>query len=150
MLEVQNPILVVEDEKEIRELIALHLLRQGYKVTECTSALEAVEEIKKNRFCLIVLDWMLPGMSGLELLGIIKKEHNNLNVLMVTAKTEPEDVVHGLEQGADDYLTKPFSMKELLARVQVLLRRPPLSLSTIIQNSDLNINSLQGSDKAHL
>ncbi|MFN8945731.1 MAG: response regulator [Pseudobdellovibrionaceae bacterium] len=123
MLDSQTPILVVEDEKEIRELMALHLLRQGYKVTECASATEASIEVKKSNFRLLVLDWMLPGMSGIEFLGNVKKDFPQLNVLMVTAKTEPEDIVRGLEQGADDYLTKPFEPAVLLARVKALLRR---------------------------
>lgn len=123
VLDSQTPILVVEDEKEIRELMALHLLRQGYKVTECASATEASIEVKKSNFRLLVLDWMLPGMSGIEFLGNVKKDFPQLNVLMVTAKTEPEDIVRGLEQGADDYLTKPFEPAVLLARVKALLRR---------------------------
>ena len=123
VLETQTPILVVEDEKEIRELMALHLLRQGYRVTECASATDALQEIKKNAFRLVVLDWMLPGMSGIDLLENMRKENYKANVLMVTAKTEPEDIVRGLEQGADDYLTKPFEPAVLLARVKALLRR---------------------------
>ncbi|MFN7904644.1 MAG: response regulator [Pseudobdellovibrionaceae bacterium] len=128
MLDSQTPILVVEDEKEIRELMALHLLRQGYKVTECASATEASIEVKKSNFRLLVLDWMLPGMSGIEFLGNVKKDFPQLNVLMVTAKTEPEDIVRGLEQGADDYLTKPFEPAVLLARVKALLRRSETSV----------------------
>ncbi len=116
-------ILVVEDEKEIRELMALHLLRQGYKVTECASVKDATQEIAKHQYRLIILDWMLPGMSGLEFLGTLKREKLNTSVLMVTAKAEPEDIVSGLETGADDYLTKPFDPSVFLARVRALLRR---------------------------
>lgn len=116
-------ILVVEDEQEIRELMALHLLRQGYKVSECASAEEGQLELAKQEFQLVVLDWMLPGVSGVEFLNHIKSKKNPPNVLMVTARTEPQDVVSGLEKGADDYLTKPFDPGIFLARVKALLRR---------------------------
>lgn len=116
-------ILVVEDEQEIRELMALHLLRQGFKVTECASAEEAQKAFQKQKYNLVVLDWMLPGMSGVEFLNDIKKSSSHPGVLMVTAKTEPQDIVTGLESGADDYLTKPFDPGVFMARVRSLLRR---------------------------
>lgn len=116
-------ILVVEDEQEIRELMALHLLRQGFKVTECASAEEAQKAFQKQKYNLVVLDWMLPGMSGVEFLNHIKKSSSHPGVLMVTAKTEPQDIVTGLESGADDYLTKPFDPGVFMARVRSLLRR---------------------------
>lgn len=116
-------ILVVEDEQEIRELMALHLLRQGFKVTECASAEEAQKAFQKQKYNLVVLDWMLPGMSGVEFLNDIKKSSSHPGVLMVTAKTEPQDIVNGLESGADDYLTKPFDPGVFMARVRSLLRR---------------------------
>lgn len=120
---MSEAILVVEDEKEIRELIALHLLRQGYRVVECASVKEAEAALLKSKFQLLVLDWMLPGIPGVEFLGSVKKENPNLSVLMVTAKAEPDDIVAGLERGADDYLTKPFDPAVFLARVRALLRR---------------------------
>lgn len=116
-------VLVVEDEQEIRELMALHLLRQGYKVQECASAEDAQVELSRGVYNLVVLDWMLPGMSGYELIEQIKKSSASTNILMVTAKTEPQDIVSGLERGADDYLTKPFDPSVFLARVRSLLRR---------------------------
>ncbi len=118
-------ILVVEDETEIRELIALHLLRQGYKVTECDNVSDAIEQLEKKKFDLILLDWMLPGLSGVDLLGYLKDKNIESRVLMVTAKTEPADIVLGLESGADDYLTKPFDPAILLARVRAVIRRVP-------------------------
>ncbi|MBC7370363.1 MAG: response regulator transcription factor [Bdellovibrionaceae bacterium] len=114
---------MVEDEQEIRELMALHLLRQGYKVQECASAEDAQVELSRGVYNLVVLDWMLPGMSGYELIEQIKKSSASTNILMVTAKTEPQDIVSGLERGADDYLTKPFDPSVFLARVRSLLRR---------------------------
>jgi DNA-binding response OmpR family regulator len=116
-------VLVVEDEQEIRELMALHLLRQGFKVKECATAEDAETELATQKFNLVVLDWMLPGMSGVDLIGQIKKSRTSTNILMVTAKTEPQDIVFGLERGADDYLTKPFDPSVFMARVRSLLRR---------------------------
>lgn len=139
-------ILVVEDEREIRELMALHLLRQGFKVTECASAEEAEAELAKHSFHLLILDWMLPGLSGYELLQRVKKSPASTNILMVTAKTDPQDIVNGLEQGADDYLTKPFDPNVFMARVRVLLRRaqvtslPASGSPDIISIGDLKIN----------
>ena len=114
---------VVEDESEIRELMALHLARQGYQVIESGSCEEALEKLKSQKFDLLILDWMLPGMSGVEFLDRMKTMKVNPRVLMVTAKSEPQDIVFGLEKGADDYLTKPFDPSVFLARVKVLLRR---------------------------
>jgi two-component system phosphate regulon response regulator PhoB len=114
---------VVEDEFEIRELMALHLARQGYQVTESGSSEEALEKLKAQKFDLLILDWMLPGMSGVEFLDRMKTMKVSSKVLMVTAKSEPQDIVFGLEKGADDYLTKPFDPSVFLARVKVLLRR---------------------------
>ncbi|MFN8847641.1 MAG: response regulator [Bdellovibrionales bacterium] len=114
---------VVEDESEIRELMTLHLSRQGYQVIESGSTEEAIEKMKAQSFDLLVLDWMLPGLSGVEFLDKMRSLRLNAKVLMVTAKSEPQDIVFGLEKGADDYLTKPFDPSVFLARVKVLLRR---------------------------
>lgn len=114
-------VLVVEDETEIRELISLLLLRQGHRVQQCSSAIEGLEQLKKNQYDLIILDWMLPQMSGIDFLKNLQA--GKIPVLMVTAKTEPQDIVTGLEAGADDYITKPFEPSILTARVRALLRR---------------------------
>ena len=123
MSEVSTQILVVEDEMEIRQLMSLHLMRQGYQVKECASAEEAMRALDQHQFSLIVLDWMLPGVSGLEVMNYLRNKTEAPSVLMVTAKTEPQDIVQGLEKGADDYLTKPFDPAIFLARVKALLRR---------------------------
>lgn len=123
MTEAPPHVLVVEDEMEIRELMALHLLRQGYRVKECGTAEEALQEVQRGRFSLVVLDWMLPGASGLEFLQQVKRQDAHPSVLMVTARTEPNDIVEGLEKGADDYMTKPFEPGIFMARVKALLRR---------------------------
>lgn len=122
-------ILVVEDEAEIRELISLHLLRQGFLVQESQSGEDALSKLKVKRYDLIILDWMLPGKSGVELVQDMRSlEVLKLNqltpVLMLTAKTESEDIVKGLDAGADDYLLKPFDIQVLMARIKALLRRP--------------------------
>lgn len=137
-------ILVVEDEREIRELMALHLLRQGYGVKECSSVEEGLAASAKNSYSLVVLDWMLPGLSGIDFLDQIRRQESKTNVLMVTAKAEPEEIVLGLEKGADDYLTKPFQPAVFLARVKALLRRAQLATSTTplrsLRLGSLNMN----------
>lgn len=116
-------VLVVEDEREIRELITLLLLRQGYQVQHASSSEEAYEFLNNNKFDLMVLDWMLPQESGVSLLQRLPKIKKSIPVLMVTAKAEPNDIVAGLEAGADDYITKPFEPNIFAARVRALLRR---------------------------
>lgn len=129
-------VLVVEDEQEIRELIALHLLRQGYRVTECSSAEEALVELEKQSFQVYVLDWMLPGVSGVDIISQIKDKNHQASVLMVTAKTEPQDIVMGLEKGADDYITKPFNPGVFVARVKALLRRTQSTIAKTAQEEE--------------
>lgn len=119
----KSQILVVEDEKEIRELMALHLLRQGYKVCESDSIEKARREMSGNKFDLMILDWMLPGASGVDFLQQVRQSKIPTRVLMVTAKADPQDIVEGLEKGADDYLTKPFDPIVFMARVKAILRR---------------------------
>lgn len=118
-------ILVVEDERDILELITYNLNREGYTVHGITSGEEALRVIPEFKPNLIVLDWMLPGMDGLEVCKFIKQNSKTteVSVIIVTAKDAEADVVTGLEVGADDYLTKPFSPRVLLARVKALLRR---------------------------
>lgn len=117
-------ILVVEDEDEIRELIALHLKRDGHEVDAVSTAEEASGLMNGGAYDLLALDWMLPGASGVEMARNVRKNQDRLPaILMVTAKTEASDIVEGLEAGADDYLTKPFEPSVLIARVRALLRR---------------------------
>jgi two-component system phosphate regulon response regulator PhoB len=120
-----NRVLVVEDETEIRDLIALHLKREGHQVEAVSSAEDALTLLEKKHFELVALDWMLPGASGVDVLQRVRrmKDRSDLAILMVTAKAEAQDIVEGLEAGADDYLTKPFEPTVLLARVRALLRR---------------------------
>ncbi|WP_253720894.1 response regulator transcription factor [Bdellovibrio bacteriovorus] len=136
-------VLVVEDEQEIRELMALHLLRQGYRVTECSSAEEALNEMNRQSFHVYVLDWMLPGLSGVEIVDKIKAKNPQASVLMVTAKAEPNDIVSGLEKGADDYLTKPFNPSVFLARIKALLRRTQVTASPPADQNDVLLSGLR-------
>ena len=118
-------ILIVEDEKPIRDMIAFGLRRAGYVVREAEDCGEARARIVDSRPDLLIVDWMLPDQSGLELTRAIKrnKDTQDLPVIMLTARAEEHDKVAGLEGGADDYVTKPFSPRELLARIQAVLRR---------------------------
>ncbi|MGH7950267.1 MAG: response regulator [Candidatus Binataceae bacterium] len=121
----QQAVLVVEDESDIRELIKFNLEREGYNVDEAGDGAQAMERIRRRQPDLVVLDLMLPGMPGLEICRQIRAnpEISHLPVLIVTAKGTEVDKVLGLEIGADDYVVKPFSPRELVARVKALLRR---------------------------
>jgi two-component system alkaline phosphatase synthesis response regulator PhoP len=118
-------ILVVEDEEDILALIHYNLTREGFRATCATSGEEALKITRQDPPDLIILDLMLPGMDGLEVCRRLKSENQGkeLAVIMVTAKGEEADVVTGLELGADDYVTKPFSPRILIARVRTVLRR---------------------------
>jgi two-component system phosphate regulon response regulator PhoB len=118
-------ILIVEDEKPIRDMITFGLRRAGFDVREAEDCSAARASIADHRPDLLLVDWMLPDQSGLELTRAIKrnKETEDLPVIMLTARAEEHDKVTGLEGGADDYVTKPFSPRELLARINAVLRR---------------------------
>jgi DNA-binding response OmpR family regulator len=117
-------ILVVEDEADVRELIILHLKRDGYLADSASDGEEALQKIQKGKYDLFILDWMLPKLSGMDLIRTLKKElHSKAPILMVTARVETTDIVLGLEAGADDYITKPFENPVLMARIRALLRR---------------------------
>ncbi|MFZ2508827.1 MAG: phosphate regulon transcriptional regulator PhoB [Steroidobacteraceae bacterium] len=118
-------ILVVEDEQPIRDLIAFGLRRAGFKVTLAENCRVARASIVDQRPALVLVDWMLPDSSGLELTRQLRNDPDTreIPVIMLTARAEESDKVAGLEGGADDYVTKPFSARELIARIQALLRR---------------------------
>jgi phosphate regulon transcriptional regulator PhoB len=118
-------VLIVEDERDIRDLLVLHLQRDGFEVTSAGSGEEALAQVRQSPPDLLVLDLMLPAMSGLEVCRRLRQEPATatLPILMLTAKADEVDRVVGLELGADDYVVKPFSPKELLARVRAVLRR---------------------------
>jgi DNA-binding response OmpR family regulator len=122
-------VLVVEDEPHIRELVVLHLGLDGLATVEARAGDEALRAIESDRFDLVVLDLMLPKIDGLTVCRAIRRHRLNADVpiLMLTAKREESDKVLGLDSGADDYLTKPFGVRELVARARALLRRPRAS-----------------------
>jgi DNA-binding response OmpR family regulator len=117
--------LVVEDDAAIRELLALHLKLEGFAVLPSADGAEALRLARAERFDLVVLDVMLPGLDGISVCGAIRRESVNQDtpILMLTARREETDKVLGLETGADDYLTKPFGIREFVARVRALQRR---------------------------
>jgi two-component system phosphate regulon response regulator PhoB len=118
-------ILVVDDEEDILELVRFHLTREGYQVFTAASGEQALKSARAESFDLVVLDLMLPGVDGLEVAKALKKDARTQStpIVMLTARGEDADIVTGLELGADDYLTKPFSPRVLSARVKAVLRR---------------------------
>ena len=122
---VQHRVLVIEDEVAIRELLRAHLSLAGFAIAETGDGREALDRTRSEAFDLIVLDLMLPGLDGLTLCRSIRAQGENRNtpILMLTARDTESDKVLGLESGADDYLTKPFGVREFVARVSALMRR---------------------------
>jgi two-component system alkaline phosphatase synthesis response regulator PhoP len=130
--------LVVEDEPHIRELVALHLRLEGLAVVEAPAGDEAIRLAEAEPFDLVVLDLMLPRIDGMTVCRAIRRQRTNADVpiLMLTARREESDKVLGLDSGADDYLTKPFGVRELVARARALLRRPRASQTPAPARSD--------------
>jgi two-component system phosphate regulon response regulator PhoB len=118
-------ILIIEDDNDIRELIRHHLTREGYRASDATTGPDGLARAKAESPDLILLDLMLPGISGLEICKLLKGDQKTAltPIIMVTAKGSESDIVHGLEMGADDYVVKPFSLRLLVARVKAVLRR---------------------------
>jgi two-component system, OmpR family, phosphate regulon response regulator PhoB len=138
-------VLVVEDEPSIQELIAASLQHAGHKVLRADSAEEAVRRVNETLPDVVLLDWMLPGMSGLQYARRLRGEERtrDLPIIMLTARSEEHDKVAGLEAGADDYLTKPFSPRELLARIKaVLRRRAPQMTDDCVEVDGLHVDPL--------
>src|SRR5687767_12030382 len=124
-------VLVVEDEAHIRELVSLHLRLERAVPVEAEDGRAALDLARERRFDLVILDLMLPGLDGVTVCRAIRKDSRNgdVPILMLTARREESDKVVGLDSGADDYLTKPFGVRELMARIRALLRRGPASAS---------------------
>jgi two-component system phosphate regulon response regulator PhoB len=136
-------ILVVEDESAIAELVAINLRHAGFTVSVAATAEDAQREVDRALPSLVLLDWMLPGQSGVALARRWRADARtrDLPVIMLTARAEEADMVTGLEAGADDYLTKPFSPKELLARIRaVLRRRAPQALEDAVEASGITLD----------
>jgi DNA-binding response OmpR family regulator len=118
-------IVVAEDERDLNGLVRRHLEDEGHRVVQAYDGADAVAAVQRERPDLLILDWMLPKMDGLEVCRRVRRE-SIVPILMLTARSEEIDRVLGLEVGADDYLTKPFGVRELLARVKAMLRRVEL------------------------
>ena len=138
-------IYIVEDEEPIITLIKYNLEKEGYKVFFSENGNDGIKGIKNSLPDLVLLDWMLPDFSGVEICKNLKKDSKfkNIPIIMLTAKGEEEDKIKGLNSGADDYITKPFSFPELLARVKALLRRSkPSVVVDIVEFEDLKIDRM--------
>ena len=133
-------ILVVEDEAKLAQFIELELKYEGYEVQVARDGLTGLTTARENNFDLVILDWMLPGISGLEICRRLRLTGNKVPIILVTAKDEVSDRVAGLDAGADDYVVKPFSVEELLARVRASLRRTQEEDTDTLQFSDLKLN----------
>lgn len=139
----RDKILVVDDEPDIVELVSYNLKKEGFVVSSASDGEEALNKIRKGNFSFLILDLMLPGIQGMELCRILRNDPKtkHLPIIMLTAKGEEVDRILGLETGADDYLTKPFSPRELVARVRAVLRRMgETPAKDIIKTGDLLIN----------
>ncbi|WP_100489746.1 response regulator transcription factor [Sporolactobacillus pectinivorans] len=138
-----NRVLVVEDEKSICSFISLNLRHSGYDVIETDTGEKALDELRRDpRIRMILLDVMLPGINGFEVCHRIRESNPDIGIIILTAKIQEEDKVRGLKTGADDYITKPFSPAEMLARVQALLRRMDLERKKRDQNNGIIRSSL--------
>ena len=128
----KEKILIVDDEVDILELIKFNLTKEGYKTRLASTGEKALDIVKNSQIDLIILDLMLPGIDGLEVTRIIRNdpEKQNIPIVMVTAKGDESDIVTGLELGANDYMSKPFSPKELIARIRNIFRRRQKLLET--------------------
>lgn len=140
-MRVMKKILIIEDEVNIRELVLYNLKANGYEAIEAEDGITGIAMVEKEKPDLILLDIMLPGKDGYEICKELRAENNNTPIIMLTAKSEEVDKVLGLEFGADDYVAKPFGIRELLARIKAVLRRYDKS-----QNDD-NQNNSDDSDK---
>lgn len=136
-------ICVVDDEPRIIDFVRIYLEKEGFSVISYTDGLAAFDGIRSTEPELVVLDVMLPGMDGFEICRSLRSEKNNVPIIMLTAKDEEIDKIIGLELGADDYLTKPFNPRELVARVKAVLRRNKLSRrssQSVLQVGDITID----------
>ena len=137
-------ILVVEDEVAIRDMLSFVLEQHGYETIEADNYQSALDKLHEPYPDLILLDWMFPGGSGIQLLKFLKQDEilRQIPVVMLTARGEEEDKVRGLENGADDYVTKPFSPKELMARLKTVMRRVnPTSLDDTLKSRGAEVRS---------
>ena len=139
---MNNKILIVEDEKDIRDLIIYSLEGKGYQTISTDDGEKAIKMLKENKPDLVILDWMLPSVSGLEICRSIRRDikTKNIPIIMLTAKITEEDKILGLDSGADDYITKPFSTAELSSRVKAILRRIKRNNNKKLKYADIEMD----------
>jgi len=153
MTNTKIPILVVEDEEAIREGLIDVLVYHGYEVESAATGPEGLRLAQSGKFALILLDIMLPGMDGYEICNRIREDDRDQPIIMLTAKTSDEEIVQGLKLGADDYVAKPFSIQQLILRVEAVLRRSKTGVeqARTIQLGNLSIDTknLSGQNGSH-
>ena len=143
---MKGKIFIIEDEASIVQLVQHNLEKNGFIVSSSVNGNDGLKELKKFQPDLLLLDWMLPDLSGIEICKNIRKDNSikNLPVIMLTAKGEEEDKIKGLDSGVDDYLTKPFSFNELMARIKAVLRRSnPNTVSDNLEFEDLVLDRIE-------
>ena len=137
-------VLIIEDDKDIANLIAIHIADLGFEIDKAFDGKEGLLKALNTVYKIIILDIRLPGLDGLEVCKKLRQEKNQTPILMVTSKSEEIDKIIGLELGADDYLTKPFSIRELMARVKALLRRSEMAQQPVLidDNHEISYNGI--------
>ena len=156
-MQTKKTILVVEDDKSLLPMITYNIEKNGFQVKSATNGEDALLLIKEEIPSLAIFDWMIPEPNGLELCKILrrKQETSNLPIIMLTAREEEEDRIRGLECGADDYISKPFSPAELIARIKALIRRSTSTQNNILEFEDIKIfdnehKVFRGKTRVHL
>ncbi len=139
---MSNSVLIVEDEQEIREMLGFTLSRSGFEVDAAASAEEALKQLEGRLPSLLIIDWMLPRMSGIDLARRLRNDEHTagLPMIMLTARGEETDKLKSFDSGIDDYVTKPFSPKELVARMRALLRRAGSPEDGVLREGDLQLD----------
>ena len=133
-------VLIAEDEMDLNKVITKTLKKQGYSVDSCFDGPEALYYLSNGEYDAAILDIMMPKLTGLEVLSLLRKKANSVPILLLTAKDSISDRVFGLDSGANDYLVKPFAFEELLARLRVLLRPPATSSNFLLTLADLTVD----------
>ena len=147
---IMNKILLIEDDQSINKILAYELSKKGYQVDSLFDGKEAVQTILENDYDLVLVDWMLPYQNGVSIIKEVRSNDYVKPLILLTARSEQEDIIKGLEAGADDYITKPFSVEELLARIRVAQRRLSVNQgidgkeSAVFTNGELKIDYTAG------